>query len=65
MKRSSSGTREGLGAEQADAAGAHSWARQIGGTRSPEKRAKAPAPSGLRGGRRHHKARGEIATGAR
>lgn len=31
----------------------------------PGKKAKAPAPSGLRGGRRHHKARGEIATGAR
>ncbi|CAI9157115.1 unnamed protein product [Rangifer tarandus platyrhynchus] len=55
------------GVEKAAATGAHSWARQIGGTRSSgeEKKAKAPAPSGLRSGRRHHKARGEIAAGAR
>lgn len=31
----------------------------------PGKKAEAPAPSGLRGRRRHHKARGEIAPGAR
>lgn len=67
MRRPSSGTREALGSR---ASGGHRgafasqtdrWHSKLG----EKKKAKAPAPSGLRGGRRHHKARGEIATGAR
>lgn len=52
MKHPSSGTRELRGVEEAAATGAHSWARQIGGTRSGKKKRRAPAPSGLRSGRR-------------
>lgn len=68
MKHPSSGTREAPGSR---GSGRHRgafvgqtdrWHSKPG---KKKKKAKAPAPSGLRSGRRHHKARGEIATGAR